>query len=206
MTERQEMQNKQRMFSTNFQVENNTQVTEREQKRWLMFGERHSMTPANRKILKCIDQAGDEFFFLILPTKEILEINVDHVLCATHVRSFLDGKFLPYNTPTFASAFNLKCCSIPLRFDSTFYFCFIKCDSNVLIYVIFNAAYSKDSKFMSKEEMFKTSGNFIGLQALLRIMIDLLQMSLCELYVIFVVVPTRSLTTFLNKTSGPHFT
>ena len=42
---------------------------------------------------------------------------------------------------------------------------------------------------MSKEEMFKTSGNFIGLQALLRIMIDLLQMSLCELYVIFVVVP-----------------
>ena len=39
---------------------------------------------------------------------------------------------------------------------------------------------------MSKEEMFKTSGNFIGLQALLRIMIDLLQMSLCEL---FAVVP-----------------
>lgn len=55
--------------------------------------------------------------------------------------------------------------------------------------MIFNAAYSKDSKFMSKEEIFKTSGNFIGLQALLRIMIDLLQMSLCELYVIFVVVP-----------------
>ena len=81
-------------------------------------------------------------------------------------------------TPTFASAFNLKCCSAPLTFDSTFYFCFIKCDSNILIYVIFNAAYSKDSKFMSKEEMFKTSGNFIGLQALLRIMIDLLQMSL----------------------------
>ena len=92
-------------------------------------------------------------------------------------------------TPTFASAFNLKCCSVPLTFDSTFYFCFIKCDSNILIYVIFNAAYSKDSKFMSKEEMFKTSGNFIGLQALLRIMIDLLQMSLCELYVIFAVVP-----------------
>lgn len=91
--------------------------------------------------------------------------------------------------PTFASAFNLKCCSVPLTFDSTFYFCFIKCDSNILIYVIFNAAYSKDSKFMSKEEMFKTSGNFIGLQALLRIMIDLLQMWLCELYVIFAVVP-----------------
>ena len=41
---------------------------------------------------------------------------------------------------------------------------------------------------MSKEEMFKTSGNFIGLQALLRIMIDLIQMSLCELYVIFFLV------------------
>ena len=100
-------------------------------------------------------------------------------------RSIVPRPQIPPFTPTFASAFNLKCCSIPMTFDSTFYFCFIKCDSNVLIYVIFNAAYSKDSKFMSKEEMFKTSGNFIGLQALLRIMIDFLQMSLCELYVSF---------------------
>ena len=119
---------------------------------------------------------------------------------------------IPRFTPTFLSAFNLKCCSVPLTFDSTFYFCFIKWDSNLLIYVIFNAAYSKYSKFMSKEEMFKTSGNFIGLQALLRIMIDLLQMSLCELYVIFAVVPlifisiTHSFHHVLNKSSGPQFT
>lgn len=104
-------------------------------------------------------------------------------------RSIFPRPQIPPFSPTFVSAFYLKCCSVPLRFDSTFYFCFLKCDSNVLIYVIFNAAYSKDSKFMSKEEMFKTSGNFIGLQALLRIMIDFLQMSLCELYVIFAVIP-----------------
>lgn len=100
-------------------------------------------------------------------------------------RSILPRPQIPSFTPIFASAFNLKCCSVPLTFDSTFYFGIIKCDSNILIFVIFNAAYSKYSKFMSKEEMFKTSGNFIGLQALLRIMIDFLQMSLCELYVIF---------------------
>lgn len=35
------------------------------------------------------------FVVVILPTKETLETNVDHVLCARHVRSFLDRKFLP---------------------------------------------------------------------------------------------------------------